>query len=101
MFNPSNSGRIVPSRTAEIGSDGRYTIKTYTGDNRVTYGGELAKKYPGLGLRQDYATVASGENSIDFDVAGRRQESRHRLLEDAQEEEQAIEAPGSVRAGGE
>ena len=70
MFNPSNSGRIVPSRTAEIGSDGRYTIKTYTGDNQVSYGGELAKKYPGLGLRKDFATVASGENSIDFDVQG-------------------------------
>ena len=68
VFNPSNSGRIVPSRTAEIGSDGRYTIKTYTGDNQVSYGGELAKKYPGLGLRKDFATVASGENTIDFDL---------------------------------
>ena len=31
LFNPSNSGRIVPSRTAKIGPDGSYTIKTYTG----------------------------------------------------------------------
>src|SRR5262245_42120567 len=48
LFNPSNSGRIVPTRTAEIGSDGRFTIKTYTGDNQVTFGGEVAKKNPGL-----------------------------------------------------
>src|SRR5437773_1460517 len=41
-FNPSNSGRIVPTKSAEIGPDGTYTIKTYTGDNRVTYGGAVA-----------------------------------------------------------
>src|SRR3954449_11900073 len=39
-FNPSNSGRIVPTRSAEIGPDGRYTIKTFTGGNRVTFDGE-------------------------------------------------------------
>jgi hypothetical protein len=70
LFNPSNSGRLVPTKTAEIGPDGRYTIKTYTGDNVVTYGGEIAKKHPGLGLRRDYADVKSGENTIDFDIAG-------------------------------
>jgi hypothetical protein len=68
LFNPSNSGRIVPTRTAPIGPDGRYTIKTYTGDNVVTYGGEVAKKYPGLGLRRDYASVQAGENNLDFDI---------------------------------
>jgi hypothetical protein len=70
LFNPSNSGRIVPTRTAEIGPDGRYTIKTYTGDNRVTYGGEIAKKNMGVGLRKDYASVQPGENKFDFDVLG-------------------------------
>lgn len=70
MFNPSNSGRIVPARTAPIGPDGRYTIKTYTGDNLVTYGGEVAKKNRGVGLRRDYANVASGENTFDFDILG-------------------------------
>jgi hypothetical protein len=70
-FNPSNSGRIVPTRTAEIGPDGRYTIKTYTGDNQVTYGGEVAKKNIGVGLRKDFATVQSGPNTIDFDVLGK------------------------------
>ena len=67
-FNPSNYGRKVPARTAEIGSDGHYTIKTYTGDNQVSYGGAVAKKHPGVGLRHDYATVKAGENTFDFDV---------------------------------
>ena len=70
LFNPSNSGRIVPTRSAEIGPDGKYTIKTYTGDNQVTYGGEVAAKNRGVGLRRDYASVQSGENNIDFDVLG-------------------------------
>jgi hypothetical protein len=69
-FNPSNSGRIVPTRTAEIGPDGSYTIKTYTGDNRVTYGGEVAKKHTGVGLMKDYASVHTGENKINFDIMG-------------------------------
>jgi hypothetical protein len=69
-FNPSNSGRIVPIRSAEIGPDGRYTITTYTGDNQVTYGGEVATKNRGVGLRRDFATVLSGENKVDFDVLG-------------------------------
>jgi hypothetical protein len=69
-FNPSNSGRLTATRTAEIGPDGRYTIKTYTGDNQVTYGGEVAKKNPGVGLRKDYANVKAGENTFDYDVLG-------------------------------
>jgi hypothetical protein len=69
-FNPSNSGRIVPTRTAEIGPDGSYTIKTFTGDNRVTFGGEVAAKNMGVGLIKESATVESGENHIDFDLLG-------------------------------
>jgi hypothetical protein len=67
-FNASNSGRHVPTRVATIGPDGRYTIKTYTGDNLVTYGGDLAAKRTGVGLRRDYAAVQSGENTCDFDI---------------------------------
>jgi hypothetical protein len=71
LFNPSNSGRLVPTKSATIGRDGRYTIKTYTGVNVVTYGGDdFVKKYPGLGLRRDAATVVSGENKLDFDIQG-------------------------------
>jgi hypothetical protein len=69
-FNPSNSGRIVPTRSAEIGPDGRYTIKTLTGDNRVTFDGEVAAKNRGVGLMKEYASVNSGENTIDFDLMG-------------------------------
>jgi hypothetical protein len=69
-FNPSNSGRIVPTKTAQIGPDGTYAIKTYTGDNLVTYGGEVAQKNMGVGLRRDSASVQSGENKFDFDVLG-------------------------------
>jgi hypothetical protein len=68
QFNGSNSGRIVSTRSAPIGPDGRYTIKVYTGVNVVTYEGEIVKKYPGLGLRRDGAEVQSGENSFDFDI---------------------------------
>ncbi len=71
-FNASNSGRVVPERTAEIGPDGRYSLKAFTGDNRVGYGGELAKKYTGVGLRKDFAAVESGENTFDFDILGSR-----------------------------
>jgi hypothetical protein len=69
LFNASNSGRSVPEKSAAIGTDGRYTIKAFTGDNRVKFEGkELVKKYPGLGLHQDYASVQAGENTIDFDL---------------------------------
>jgi hypothetical protein len=70
LFNPSNSGRIVPARTAEIQPDGRYTIKTFTGDNQVSFGGDVATKNTGVGLLKEYASVASGENTIDFDLMG-------------------------------
>jgi hypothetical protein len=68
LFNPSNSGRIVPARTAEIQPDGRYNIKTYTGDNQVTFSGEVATKNMGVGLLREYAGVQSGSNEIDFDL---------------------------------
>jgi hypothetical protein len=70
LFNPSSAGRIVPTKSAEIGPDGRYTIKTYTGDNRVTFDGEVASKNAGVGLIKEYANVESGENHVDFDLLG-------------------------------
>ncbi len=60
----------MAAKTAEIGPDGHYTIKTYTGDNLVTYGGDVAEKNKGVGLRRDFATVQRGENTFDFDVLG-------------------------------
>jgi hypothetical protein len=70
LFNPSNAGRIVPTRTADIGTDGHYTIKTLTGDNRVTFEGEVASKNAGVGLLKEYAKVDSGENEVNFDLLG-------------------------------
>jgi hypothetical protein len=70
LFNPSNSGRIVPTRTAPIGSDGSYTIKTLTGTNQVSFEGDVAAKNRGVGLIKDFAEVASGTNTKDFDLMG-------------------------------
>jgi hypothetical protein len=70
LFNPSNAGRIVPSRVADIAADGSYTIKTLTGDNRVTFEGEIATKNMGVGLLKEYAGVETGENHVDFDLMG-------------------------------
>ena len=69
-FNPSNSGRIVPTRSADIGPDGSYTLKTYTGLNSVTFDGEVAAKNRGVGLMREYADIKSGENKIDYDLMG-------------------------------
>jgi hypothetical protein len=70
LFNPSNAGRIVPTRSAPIGPDGTYTIKTLTGTNQVSFEGEVAKKNVGVGLIKDFAEVTSGENKKDFDLMG-------------------------------
>jgi hypothetical protein len=69
-FNPSNSGRIVPTRSAEIGPDGSYSITTFTGDNVVTFDGEVAAKNKGVGLIREYANVELREQEINFDLMG-------------------------------
>jgi hypothetical protein len=70
LFNPSNAGRIVPIRAAPIGADGTYTIKTLTGTNQVSFEGEVATKNQGVGLLKEFAEVASGNNTADFDLMG-------------------------------
>ena len=70
LFNPSNAGRIVPTRSAPIGPDGAYTIKTLTGINQVSFEGEVATKNRGVGLLKDFAEVTSGTNKKDFDLMG-------------------------------
>jgi hypothetical protein len=70
QFNPSNSGRIVPTRSAPIGPDGSYTITTYTGGNQVRFDGEVAAKNRGVGLMREYVDVRPGENKVDFDLMG-------------------------------
>ena len=70
LFNPSNAGRIVPTRSAPIGPDGAYTIKTLTGTNQVSFEGEVATKNRGVGLVKDFAEVTSGTNKKNFDLLG-------------------------------
>src|SRR5271157_6029419 len=60
LYNPSNSGRIIPTKEAPIGTDGSYTIKTNTGLNLITFSGEVASKNPGVGLMKEYADIHSG-----------------------------------------
>ena len=69
-FNPSNRDRKVSAFTSTIGQDGSYTIKTYTGENMVTFGGEVAKTYPMLGITKKYCVVTGGGQQQDFDLLG-------------------------------
>jgi hypothetical protein len=70
LFNPSNSGRLVATRSASIGPDGKYTIKTLTGGNQVTFDGDIAIKNKGVGMLKEYVEVQSGTNTADFDLMG-------------------------------
>jgi hypothetical protein len=70
LFNASNSGRIVAARTAKIGPDGSYTVKTYTGINQVSFDGDVTAKNRGVGLVKEAVDVAPGENKADFDLLG-------------------------------
>ena len=83
MFNPSNAGRIVPTRSAPIGPDGTYTIKTLTGTNQVSFEGEVATKNRGVGLIKDFAEVTSGDNKKDFDLMGENGGKRLQFSVDA------------------
>jgi hypothetical protein len=69
-FNPSDYLRKVPAFTAPISQDGSYTMKTYPGENLVTFGGDLAKAYPALGVTKKFCIVARGGHQEDFDLLG-------------------------------
>jgi hypothetical protein len=70
LFNANNSGRTVPIKTAPIGRDGSYSIKTYTGVNQVSFDGEITAKNRGVGLLKEACDVVAGENKADFDLMG-------------------------------
>jgi hypothetical protein len=70
LFNGNSSGRSVPIRTAEIGPDGFYTIKAFTGVNQVSFDGKIASMNMGVGLVKEACDVSSGENKADFDLLG-------------------------------
>jgi hypothetical protein len=67
-FNPANVDRLVGPRSAPIGPDGTYTIKTYTGGNQIGFAGSLATENPGLFRFKEYFEVQRGENKKDFDL---------------------------------
>jgi hypothetical protein len=90
LFNPSNSGRIVPIRTAPIGSDGSYTIKTLTGTNQVSFEGDIAAKNRGVGLIKDFAEVTTGMNKKDFDLMGENSGKKLQF---------PVDAPGQGKGG--
>jgi hypothetical protein len=72
VFNPANYKRKDASpRSAPIGSDGTYTIKTLTGENQVTLSGSLAHKNQVLSRMQHAFDVKPGENTFDFEAKGK------------------------------
>jgi hypothetical protein len=70
LFNGNSSGRRVPIKTAEIGADGSYTIKAFTGVNQVSFDGKIAASNRGVGLVMEACDVAAGENKANFDLLG-------------------------------
>ena len=69
VFNPANYKRKdAAPRSAPIGKDGSYTIKTLTGENQVRLGGSLARKKQVLTRVQRTLDVHPGENTFDFEV---------------------------------
>jgi hypothetical protein len=68
VFNPANSSRKdVAPRSAPIGKDGTYSIKTLTGGNEVRLGGAVAKKNPLLERQSRQVEVKPGESSVDLE----------------------------------
>lgn len=68
VFDPANYQRNVPKVTAPIGKDGTYEVKTLVGDNMVTLGGVLLRKYGILQYRKFGFNVAPGENTYNFET---------------------------------
>jgi hypothetical protein len=69
-FDPSNYQRKdVGARSAPIGPDGTYTIKTLTGENQVRIGGSLATKKPIAARTVHTVDVKDGENTFDFEAS--------------------------------
>jgi hypothetical protein len=69
VFNPANYKRKdAAPRSAPIGKDGTYTIKTLTGENQVKLAGSLAQKQPMLSRVQHAFEVRPGDNTFDFEA---------------------------------
>lgn len=68
-FDPSNVERkSEPARTAEIGKDGSYTVKTLVGMNMVSFSGpQFAKERELQDVNTQY-NVQSGEQTYNIDL---------------------------------
>jgi hypothetical protein len=72
MFDPANYRRKdAAMRTAPIGADGSYTVKTLTGENQVKLGGSLVHKKGILGRVTRGLDVKPGENTFDFEASAK------------------------------
>jgi hypothetical protein len=73
LFNPANSKRMVGPRTAPIGKDGTFTVKTLVGPNIVTVtSAKFASKsrrkmVSGLEYDEKTVVVNPGEQTIELD----------------------------------
>ena len=70
VFDPSNYQRKMESaRTAKIGADGTYTIKTLVGQNSIRLGGDAIQKQMPMATRRSWdLDVKGGDNTFDIDV---------------------------------
>ncbi len=97
-FNPSNYLRKVPAFTALIAPGGSYTIKTYPGENLVTFGGSLAKTYPALGMSKKFCIVSRGGHQEDFDLlqenAAAGASPKSKMMSDTVSKGKAVRCPG-------
>ncbi len=67
VFDPANYLRkMEPSRTAPIGEDGTYTIRTLVGENRVRLGGDQIPLERGLAYEDLLFEVKAGDNTLDI-----------------------------------
>jgi hypothetical protein len=68
-FDPANIKRKVAPRSAPIGPNGAYTIKTLIGENSVTVQGPTIDRDPNLALNQRMVDVESGENQVPIELS--------------------------------
>ena len=69
VFDPANVNRPrQAARTAEIGPDGTYQVKTLIGDNRVTVAIPGRPRPAGSPYVQQISRVQPGENQLDITV---------------------------------
>jgi hypothetical protein len=70
VFNPANMNRPnAAPRTAPIGKDGSYSVKTLVGENEIRLTGAIAKTNQILQHQKTRYDVQNGENSHDVEFS--------------------------------